>query len=86
MSSAKDLLPPQARARSLDRLDAEIARAETARTRWLAKAHALEAGGLDSGYCRGLLGIAGERLEQLGRSREVLLWGENEPAADDVPA
>ena len=61
MSSAKELLPPQARARSLDRLDAEIARAETARTRWLAKAHALEAGGLDSGYCRGLLGIAGER-------------------------
>jgi hypothetical protein len=76
MSSANDSLPPQARSRSLARLDAEIVHAETVRARWAARALELEAAGRDSSYVRGLQGVAEDRLAQLRRSRDVLLRGE----------
>ena len=75
-SSAKGSLPPQARSRALDELDVEIVRAETTRTRWELRVRELESRGLDASYAHGLLGIAGDRLAQLNRSRDVLLGGE----------
>jgi hypothetical protein len=83
MSSPQGPLPPQARSRSLDDLDAEIGRAEVACTRWAMRVRDLEAAGLNSSYVRGLLGIADDRLAQLNRSRGVLLRGEEsgEPEA-----
>ena len=78
-------LPPQRRSRSLARLEAEIAQAEMARTRWRARADGLEAAGRDGRQVRGLLGVAEERLAQLERSREVLLRGD-EGREDDEPA
>jgi hypothetical protein len=84
MSSAKEPLPSQARARSLERLDDEIVRAEMARSRWLARVRQLEAAGQNTSYGLGLLGIAEQRLAQLDRSREVLLHGE-EGREDDGP-
>jgi hypothetical protein len=83
-SNLKVDLPPQRRSRSLARLEDEIARAETACRRWRAQAENLEAAGRDSRQTRGLLGVAEERLEQLVRSREVLLRGE-EGHEDEEP-
>ena len=76
MSFPNRPLRPQARPRSLDVLEAEISRTETARARWATRVRELDAAGLDSGYCQGLLGIAQERLARLNRSRGVLLDGE----------
>ena len=76
-------LPPQARPRSLLRLEAEIAAAR-ARARRAALAASLGARGRDAAWARGMLELAERRLERLARSREVLLRGE-EGAGDDEP-
>jgi hypothetical protein len=81
MSDPRRDLPSQRRSRSLARLE-EIVRAEMACTRWQAQAEALEAAGLDGRQPRALLGVAEERLAQLERSREVLLYRPAELVTD----
>ena len=76
MPDPRQDLPPQPRPRALARLEAEIAAQELARARWLIRARAEEAAGTDSRWARDMLSLAEERLAQLERSREVLLWGE----------
>ena len=69
-------LPPQPRLRSLERLEAEIVKAETDRSRWIIQAAALRALGRDDRAELALAGIAAARLEGLNRSRAVLLEGD----------
>ena len=82
-SNPRVTLPPQPRQHSLDRLEEEIVQAETTCTRWRAQAEGLEAAGRNGRQVRGLLAIAEERLARLGRSREVLLRGEDGEEEDE---
>ena len=75
------------RRRSLERLEAEIAKAETDRGQWAVRAESLRARGLDNRDALGLVQAAEGRLAQLNRSREALLEGdagrdEPEPEAE----
>ena len=81
------VLPSQPRLRSLERLDAEIVKAETERGRWALQAESLRARGLDNRASLGMAQIAVARLARLDRSRTVLLEGdagrdEPEPEAE----
>jgi len=82
MAQPKPVLPSQPRVRSLERLDAEIAKAETDRGRWVIRAESLRARGLDNRAALGMAQIAVARLARLNRSREVLLEGD---AGSDEP-
>jgi len=78
-------LPSQPRGRSLERLDAEIVKAETDRSRWVLQAESLRLRGLDTRAALALLQITEARLSGLNRSREVLLEGDagsDEPEAE----
>ena len=79
------VLPSQPRVRSLERLDAEIVKAETARGWWVLQADSLGARGLDNRAVLGMAQIAVARLARLNRSRAVLLEGDagrDEPEAE----
>ena len=87
MAQPKPVLPSQPRVRSLERLDAEIVKAETDRGRWVIRAESLRARGLDNRAVLGMAQIAVARLARLNRSRAVLLEGdagrdEPEPEAE----
>jgi len=77
------VLPSQPRPRSLERLDAEIVKAETERGRWALHAESLRARGLDNRAVLGMAQIAVARLARLNRSRTVLLEGD--AGRDDEP-
>ena len=77
------VLPFRPRARSLERLDAEIVKAETERGRWALQAESLRARGLDNRAVLGMAQIAVARLARLNRSRTVLLEGD--AGRDDEP-
>ena len=70
------VLPSQPRVRSLERLEAEIVKAETERGWWALEAESLKVRGLDNRAALGLVQIAEARLSGLNRSRAVLLEGD----------
>ncbi len=77
------VLPSQPRLRSLERLEAEIVKAETDRGRWAVRAESLKVRGLDNRAALGPVHIAAARLARLNRSRAVLLEGD--AGRDDEP-
>ena len=81
------VLPSRPRVHSLEWLDPEIVKAETARGRWVIQAESPKVRGLDNRAALGLVQIAVARLARLNRSRAVLLEGdagrdEPEPEAE----
>ena len=70
------LLPFQARHRALAELDALLARAEQTRATYLALAERLAAAGGDARAAEARARVAGAKAEQLRRSREVLVGGD----------
>ena len=81
---AEPVLPAQPRLRSLERLEAEIVKAETERGWWALQAESLKVRGLDNRAALGLVQIAEARLSGLNLSPAVLLEGDagrDEPEA-----
>src|SRR3954451_21836044 len=78
------VLPSQPRLRSLERLEAEIVKAETDRSRWVIRAESLRAQGLGNRAELALVQIAEARLACLNHSREVLLEGDAGRAEPEV--
>jgi hypothetical protein len=76
-------LAPQARPHALADLEGRIAEAENAREFHHGFVSRIVAAGRDSKRARILLQFAEERLAQLQRSREILIGGENQAAAED---
>jgi hypothetical protein len=76
-------LAPQARPHALADLEVRIAEAEKVRNRHYGAVSRLVAAGQDSKGARVLLRFAEQCLAQLRRSREVLIGGEDQAAADD---
>ena len=76
MSNPKPVLPSQPRRRSLEQLEAEIAKADADRDRWAGRAAGLRARRRDNRAELALAEIAAGRLEGLNRSRAVLLEGD----------
>jgi hypothetical protein len=76
-------LKPQARPQALAELEARIAEAEKIRARHYGAVSRLVAAGQDPRGARAMLKFAEQCLAQLQRSREVLIGGENQAAAED---
>ncbi len=70
------VLPSQARRRALAELDALLARAERNHAAYLALAERVAVAGGDAGAARARERFARERVEQLRRSREILVGGD----------
>jgi hypothetical protein len=81
MTTSRPTTPPPQRRRALAELDAVIEQAERTRARCRLDLGDAVAGARPPGRAGAMLRLAEERLEQLLRSRQVLLEGEGDRKA-----